>query len=177
MRNEITFQKFADFTLSAANAFALLNESMNAFLEKNEMPAEVRLATLEGPARTYNQPAGRAGPASFTWSAFSGAVRDTTAFYRAHNRMPAEIWFGVESLSPQDYLATLAAVIGEIAATGKKPEQVKVRVGNFTTDQYVAADSTKLWDWPIHPENFQAPKIMEQARLQAWTLKPALRQR
>ena len=177
MRNEITFQKFADFTLSAANAFALLNESMNAFLEKNEMPAEVRLATLEGPARTYNQPSGRAGPASFTWSAFSEAVRNTTAFYRAHNRMPAEIWFGVESLAPQDYLATLAAVIGEIAATGKKPEQVKVWVGNFTTDQYVAADSTKLWDWPIHPENFQAPKIMELARLQAWTLKPALRQR
>ena len=91
--------------------------------------------------------------------------------------MPAEIWFGVESLSPQDYLATLAEVIGEIAVSGKKPELVKVRAGNFTSDQYVAADSTKLWDWPILPENFQAPRIIELGRLQAWTLKPALRQR
>ncbi len=176
-RNEITFQKFSGFSLSAADAFVLLNESINAFIEKNEMPASVKLATIEGPARAYSRGAERARPASFTWAAFSEAARNTAAFYRAHNRMPAEIWFGVESLSPQDYLATLAAVIVEPAATGKKPEQVKVQAGNFTADKYVAADSTKLWDWPIHPENFHAPKIMELARLQAWTLKPAMRQK
>ena len=49
--------------------------------------------------------------------------------------------------------------------------------GNFTTHKYPATDSPKLWNWPIHPENFQAPKIMELARLQAWTLKPAVRQK
>ncbi len=177
MRNEITFQKFDAFTLSSADAFALLNESMNAYLEKDKMPDAVRLMTLNGPTRTYSQPAGRTRPVSFTWPAFAEAVRNTAACYRAHNRMPSEIWFGVENLSPQDYLATLAAVIEEMAVNGKKPERVKVWVGNFTTDQYAAADSTKLWNWVIHPENFQAPKIMELARLQAWTLKPALRQR
>ncbi len=177
MRNEITFQKFDAFTLSAADVFTLLNEAMNGWIEKNEMPTAVKLTTLDGPTRTYNQPVGSARPVSFKWSAFAEAVRETTAFYRAHNRMPAEIWFGVESLSPQDYLATLAEVIGEIAVSGKKPELVKVRAGNFTSDQYVSADSTKLWDWPILPENFQAPRIIELGRLQAWTLKPALRQR
>jgi hypothetical protein len=29
-------------------------------------------------------------------------------------------------------------------------------------------------DWIIHKEGFRAPKVLEQARLQAWTLKPAL---
>lgn len=176
MRNEITFQKFDMFTLSAADVFALLNESMNSWLEKDEMPTAVKLTPLYGPTRTHNQPSG-ARPVSFKWSAFAGAVRETTAFYRAHNRIPAEIWFGVESLSPQDYLATLAEVMGETLVSGKKPEQVNVRAGNFTSDKHVTADSTKLWDWPIFPENFHAPRIMELGRLQAWTLKPALRQR
>ena len=49
--------------------------------------------------------------------------------------------------------------------------------GNFTSDKYAATDSPKLWNWPIHPENFQAPKLMELARLQAWTLKPAMRKK
>jgi len=150
---------------------------MNAGLDKNELPAAVKLMTLYGPARTFNPPAGRARQASFTWPAFAEAVRNTAAFYRTHNQMPDAIWLGVDSLSPQDYLVTLAAVIEELGATGKKPEQVKVRAGRFTTDQYVAEDSTRLWDWVILPEGFQAPKIMELARLQAWTLKPALLQK
>lgn len=180
MRQEITFQKFDSFSLSAADAFALLSESLSAYLEKpekGELPAAVKLIALDGPARSYRQPAGSAKPDSFTWEAFADAVRKTAAFCRAHNRMPSEIWFGVETLSPQDYLVTLAAVIEEVAASGKKPERVKVLRGNFTTDKYAATDSPKLWNWPIHPENFQAPKIMELARLQAWTLKPTVRQK
>jgi hypothetical protein len=177
MRQEITFQKFDSFSLSAADAFALLNESLNSYVEKNETPAAVKLIALDGPARSFVQPAGKARPDSISWQAFTDAVRNTAAFYRAHNRMPSEIWFGVETLSPQDYLATLAAVIEEVAASGKKPERVKILSGNFTPDKYAAADSPKLWNWPIHPENFQAPKIMELARLQSWTLKPAVRQK
>jgi hypothetical protein len=40
----------------------------------------------------------------------------------------------------------------------------------------VAADTPDLFGgWIIHQEGFRAPKILELARLQAWTLKPALR--
>ena len=48
------------------------------------------------------------------------------------------------------------------------------RDGHFTADRYVAEDSPALWSWPIFPEGFHAPGIMELARLQAWTLKPAV---
>jgi hypothetical protein len=40
----------------------------------------------------------------------------------------------------------------------------------------VAEDSPGLWGWVIFPEGFHAPHIMELARLQAWTLKPAVLQ-
>jgi len=48
------------------------------------------------------------------------------------------------------------------------------REGRYTADRSVAEDSPALWGWVIFPEGFHAPRIMELARLQAWTLKPAM---
>jgi hypothetical protein len=87
--------------------------------------------------------------------------------------MPDEIWIGSESLSPVDYLATLAHAFRELATTGRPPTSVARQAGRFTADRYVADDSPALWGWIIFPEGFHAPHIMELARLQAWTLKPA----
>lgn len=173
-QREITFQRLDGLALSASDVFALLNEAATAYAEKNAMPEAVKLAPLYGPARTFEPSAGRTKPVSLTWQAFTAAARDVAGFMRAHQRMPDAVWFGVESLSPQDYLATLAAVIEQLIKNGKPPDQVTVREGRFTADQYVAEDSTRLWGWIIFPEGFHAPKIMALARLQAWTLKPAL---
>ena len=40
-------------------------------------------------------------------------------------------------------------------------------------EKYVAADPVKTFNWAIHPEGFSAPGLLELARLQTWTLKPA----
>jgi hypothetical protein len=43
-------------------------------------------------------------------------------------------------------------------------------------ERYVATDTPELFGgWVIHKAGFRAPKVMEMARLQAWTLKPAIR--
>jgi hypothetical protein len=77
-------------------------------------------------------------------------------------------------VSPADYLATLASATEEIMVTGRTPTDVVRKSGRFTADRYVADDSPALWNWVIFPEGFHAPHIMELARLQAWTLKPAV---
>ena len=87
------------------------------------------------------------------------------------------MWIGSESLSPADYLVTLAQAFGDVITSRKAPAEVVRRTGHFTADRYVADDSPALWGWVIFPEGFHAPKIMELARLQAWTLKPAVLQR
>jgi hypothetical protein len=55
------------------------------------------------------------------------------------------------------------------------PSDIALRQGRFTSDRYVAEDPPRLWGWVSFPEGFHAPKIIELARLQAWTLKPAIR--
>jgi hypothetical protein len=93
---------------------------------------------------------------------------------KSARRVPDEIWIGAESLSPADFLATVAAVADAVGAGAKPPTSVERREGRFTADRLVADDTTALWGWPIFPEGFHAPDLMALARLQAWTLKPAV---
>jgi hypothetical protein len=153
--------------------FALLTDATAALTSAGAFPSAVRLAALDGPARTFTPSTGALRSTSYPWTAFEGAVRDTAAYCRAHRRMPDEVWIGAENLSPSDYLATLGSVVEGIAGSGRIPRDVPRRAGRFTSDRYVAEDSPKLWGWVIFPDGFHAPRIMELARIQAWTLKPA----
>jgi hypothetical protein len=173
---EITFQKRGDLALSGADVFALLTDAAAAYLDRKEWPAATRIRQLDGPASAFAV-SGRAKPDAVPWHEFAAAVRDVAAFTRAHSRLPDAVWFGTRNVAPEDYLVTLAAVIAELATSKQPPAQVRIREGKLTAVSYVAEDSPKLWNWAIHPEGFHAPKIMEQARLQAWTLKPALLQK
>ena len=132
----------------------------------------MRLTTTYGPARQYAPALGGSKPASVNTGEFSEAVRQVSQFCRTHGRIPDEVWIGAYSISPQDYLATLGAVI-EGWKSSRTNKTITLLQGKFTADKYVAKDSLSLWGWVIFPEGFHAPKIMEIARLQAWTLKPA----
>jgi peptidoglycan/xylan/chitin deacetylase (PgdA/CDA1 family) len=176
VQQEITFQRVDDYALSAADMFTLLTESTAAFIERGALPSSAQPVTADGPVRAWVPPAGGTRSSSYRWNAFARSVRDAADFTRASHRLPDEVWIGSENLSPADFLATLAPVVERLIATGKPPADVARREGRFTADQYVAEDSPRLWGWVIFPEGFHAPRIMELARLQAWTLKPAVLQ-
>jgi hypothetical protein len=55
-----------------------------------------------------------------------------------------------------------------------KMETVHLKKGNFTAGKYVSEDRPGLWGWVIFPPNLRCPKMMHLAKLQAWTLKPAV---
>jgi hypothetical protein len=98
--------------------------------------------------------------------AFERAKADVSGFIRANHRLPAEVWIGSEKLSLADFVATLAADADGTSAT-------TVHKGNLEMEKYVSTDPRTSFQWPIHPEGFSAPELLELARLQAWTLKPA----
>jgi len=65
------------------------------------------------------------------------------------------------------------------AAAAAAASAVRLAAGRdiqvLTADR-VVKDSPRVYGgWIIHRANFRAPKILDVARLQAWTLKPALR--
>jgi hypothetical protein len=173
-QQEITFQRFDSYAVSASDVFGLLTDAMARFAEQSAWPAATAPVALDGPVRAYVPPVGGSRSPSFRWDAFAAAVRDTRDFMRTAHRVPDEVWVGSESLSPADYLAMLASAIDTTMTSGKAPSAIARREGRFTADRYVAEDSPALWGWVIFPEGFHAPDIMALARLQAWTLKPVI---
>jgi peptidoglycan/xylan/chitin deacetylase (PgdA/CDA1 family) len=174
VEDEISFQRFDGYAMSAADVFALLTNAMAEVSRGQQVPSQSRIKQLYGPSRTYIPATGGTQSSTFQWRAFADATREAWEFCKSSGRVPDEVWIGTESLSPADYLATLAHTFGEVVTTGRPPASVSRRTGRFTADRYVAEDSANLWGWIIFPEGFHAPHIMELARLQAWTLKPAI---
>jgi len=97
---------------------------------------------------------------------FERAKADTVSFIRSNQRLPAEVWFGSEKLSLGDFTATLAA------DDGAAPE-VPVRAANLEFEKHFSNRPREAYNWLIHPKTFSAPELLELARLQGWTLKPA----
>ena len=99
-------------------------------------------------------------------AAFERAKADTISFIRSNQRLPAEVWIGSEKLSIGDFAATLAAYDGTSANAG-------VHRANLEFENYFSTDPKGSFNWPIHPEGFSAPELLDLGRLQGWTLKPA----
>jgi hypothetical protein len=99
--------------------------------------------------------------------AFNACVRDAADFIQRNRRLPNEVFIGAETLSLPDFAATLAR---SFLTDG--PE-IPVTRGNVQFEKYFAKDATRSFSWPIHPDGFSAPELLELGRLQGWTLKPA----
>jgi hypothetical protein len=54
------------------------------------------------------------------------------------------------------------------------PEHITLEPARLAIASQVADDHPGLWGWVIFPRGFRAPAMMELAKRQTWTLKPAL---
>ena len=134
-------------------------------------PADMLLALLELEPQVVDGPT---SAGSSTWAkptipaaAFQAAVADATDFVRRTQRLPAQVFLGAETLSLADFAATLA---GNVLAP---QAEVPVARGHIEFERYFATDPKKPFNWVIHPVDFSGAPLLDLARLQGWTLKPA----
>jgi hypothetical protein len=111
-------------------------------------------------------------PVTVSWSQFSRTIRDVNAYLKSHNKVPSTVWLGSVGVPPEAYLAALARTFPKILAAAP-PETVEIRPTKLGCAKYVADDSPKIFGW-LFPEGFHAPAMMELARRQSWTVKPAI---
>ncbi len=170
---QVNFQVRGDYALTASEIFLLLNTLVCQSISGAKSPA-IRLAeTPYGPVSpTYGVSAGDSGPVS--WSQFSRTAVDVQSFLDRNRAVPNVIWFGSRAVSPESYLVALASVAEKVAQNNAPSESVGIAPAQLAAGRWVAEDTPSIWDWPIFPSGFHSGHLMELARLQAWTLKPAL---
>jgi hypothetical protein len=167
-QNDVNFFEAPSYTLSAAEIFRLLvafgNDAAHGQVAKSY---SLGPQTIMGPVRPAEQPRVEA-----SGDQFLRTLADVEAFTESNSRVPDDIWLGSVAVSPESFLRTLAAKIPSLA--GIKGETVAFEPARLAAADNVRTDDS-LWDWVIFPTDFTAPEMMELAKRQAWTLKPALR--
>jgi hypothetical protein len=166
--DDVTFQRHADYALTAAEILLVLNMAAVQSAE-HPIPVPTFLAPPLGPT----EPAPPlAGPVTVSWSQFSRTTRDVHDYLSDHGRVPSTVWLGSIGVPPEAYLAALARVLPQMLDRTSS-ETVEIRPAKLGCARYVADDSPRIFGW-LFPEGFHAPAMMELARRQSWTVKPAI---
>ena len=185
--DQVTFQRHGDYTLSASEVFRLLNDYVaeaTAGRSPSPLPSapggEGRVRGVQSITLT-STPYGPSNPVpvltepvTTDWSQFTRTAADVADFVRKEKRIPTAVWLGSKPVPPESYLCALAKVVVDLVDGKEPPATIVLRPARLAAADHVAADSPKLWGWVIFSRGFRAPAMMELAKRQAWTLKPAL---
>src|SRR5262249_25603254 len=167
----VTFQKHGDYALSAADILTLLNECL---VEHAAGRKPATLTLKQTPYGPSNKGPVLKEAVTTDWSQFTRTAEDVADFLKKQGRVPTSVWLGSKPVPPEAYLRSLGEVVGALLEGKAAPKEVAVRPAKFAAGNHVAEDSPGLWGWIIFPPGFRAPAMMELARRQAWTLKPAI---
>lgn len=172
VESDVSYQDFGSYTLSPAEVMALVAEHIALKLQRSGNTTITLPFSVYGPSL----PSARwTESVEVPWPQFERSVQDLHNFIQRNHQIPNAVWLGSTAVSPEAFLVAMARIAKKDAAKGDAPERVTIEPARLATENYIAADSEKLWSWPIFPAGFHSEHLMELARLQAWTLKPAKR--
>ena len=169
--SEVSFQTRPGYALSASEEFALLNDFVARRVRKQPTAPLTLQGTPYGPALPAPE---LTADVKVGWSQFSRTVLDVEGFLKRNAQIPNVVWLGSQPIPPASYLTALAQTTQALFSANTPPDSVTLRPARLAAARYVADDSPDLWDWIIFPPGFDAPQLMALAKLQAWTLKPAI---
>lgn len=170
---EVSFQVYGDYALSASEVLSLLNQYV-ARAARNESNVPLQLdGTPYGPSLPS---AKLSAQIEVPWYNFSRAVLDVSDALTKAAQVPDPVWIGSIPVAPESFLVALAHVATTLVESGKPPASVTVGPASLAAARHVAQDSPKLWNWLIYHPGFDGAHVLDLARLQTWTLKPAILQ-
>lgn len=175
VKPEVTFQRHGDMALSPAEIFALLNAYVVGSANHKTVDALGSGPTSRpfGPVTPERQPK---NAVEVTSGQFLRTARDMQDVLATQGRIPDVVWLGSVPVGPEVYLQGLASVSAYLLGGKPLPEMVSLPPASLAAAKYVSDDDPKLWGWIIFPRGFRAPALMQLAKRQAWTLKPAILQ-
>jgi hypothetical protein len=152
--------------ISAAEGLLALSHFI-AKLDKESQTDEVQVEFAYGPA---SMPQRFITEGTFRWNAIQQAAQELIDTVHETKQLPCVIWVAGKPLRPEDFAVTLAAAV----TSQDHSKDVPMHQTELEAKKFVADNSPALWGWVVFPKGFDAPRMMEIAKLQAWTIKPAV---
>ncbi len=171
LTDEVSFVRLGDRVVSAAEALALLADALTTWRPAERQPEPVRWQPVYGPE--HAPPDSR--EATLSWAEFAAALVAVRRALEQHGQVPGAVPAAGGPLAPADVLAAAARVLQARLAGGALPDEVLVRPVVRRFEDHVDADAAEAgWRSVMMPPGFAAPNLLTQARLGAWTVKPAV---
>ena len=171
----LDYQVIENRAYSVADQFELLTTAVSQLITKGKVSNPLKLKGLLGP----DSGAPQCEKNHLNWPAFRDTTLDVFNYIQTERRVPARVFVGPDAVAPGGYLLALAKAYDSYRHRGKLPIEeglVLPTDPELLPARHIAEDTPGLFGgWIIHKEGFRAPKVLEVARLQAWTLKPAIR--
>lgn len=169
----LNFLTLGHRAFSLADQFELLTLAVSDRISHEPPRFPLAAKTLLGPDAP---PPALASNAVISWPAFRDATFDVRNYLETEGRIPPRVFVGPDSFPPAAFLRGLAFVFDHWEKNHAFPSEVVLSPApELLPARHVAKDTPGFFGgWIIHRAGFRAPKILEVARLQTWTLKPAL---
>jgi len=168
----MAFYRGGEITLSPAEIFWLAVSCLRGFIIESRMPDEVRARRVLGPTEEFSH-GGRSE--LIHWKDFAESCVKVARYIEDDGRVPSRIEVGKLTIGPAAYLKTIIGAISHVTLEGNTPSTLVVQDGTLESVEYISEEGAQdAWKWIIFPDGFTAPRLIGIARLQAWTLKPAI---
>jgi intracellular sulfur oxidation DsrE/DsrF family protein len=169
----INFQALEpDVWLSPAEIFSMVLESLSHYCEKGVLPGGVQVIQPYGPKTGHES---EIKEEEVDLELFFQACSHVLEELRLSPQLPSIVQLDRLRLSPTDMFATCCAIYIKLS-NGEAFDKIPIQRGNFEVGKNVTEEGART-DWKrtyLNPDGFTAMKQVEIARLQTWTLKPAV---
>ena len=172
LSEEITFQRAGDATISASEAFGMLVRFLADTIERDGLPDGIAWNQVMNPTR---KPEDAAGERSVTWDAFCEGIISAVRELDASGSVPNAVEVDGADVPPADFLGAVAQVAVGLLDGTSAPTKVEIRPTERVFEQYVDEEAARrAWGGAMLPYEFRGHKLIELAKLGAWTVKPAV---
>ncbi len=168
---EISFQEIGGMYLSAGELFGMFARFLSHFASEQKTAPGAVCRHLDGPA--MRAPVFRSGFSAGSVE-FIESVISCLDFLGRNRRMPDVLTVGGRHASPGEYFGAMARAVACLIEKGSLPDVVDFVSVSNAVEQYVIDKGPQGSSRGMLPPGFSAGKLLEQARLQTWTLKPAV---
>jgi hypothetical protein len=169
---EVDFQETDGMSLSPGELFGIFVHFVAHAVKDGTVPPSAIWRYLDGPALP---PGDVEAGMQIDRSAFASSALDVEAFVARNGRLPNAVTAGGGSVRLDDYYVAVAHAAAHLIERGALPDEVRLTPAVNKVEGYVDEDAARgAWTSVMMRPGFGAPKLLDQARLQAWTLKPAL---
>jgi hypothetical protein len=172
---EISYSCLGSEYISPSQSFCALVNFVASFARTGVIPRNTKMNEPLGPMSRFESKLGKETKSAL--SDLLAAAEDVSRFISKKGYLPSSIRInGSVELAPSDFLATLCRLC--LLLIRRKPfgnyvqlQQARMILEEKFIDARAFENACR---WPILPQGFRAPEILEQAKLQTWTLVPAI---